>query len=107
VKLCFDAGHAHLDGGVPSALETARELLVTTHLHDNRGERDDHLLPYEGTIDWSDAASRFCPPGTPLVLELKEPGRGLWVPPDVQAFAETLKGVRKVFEKFEQALTKD
>ena len=26
---------------------------MTTHLHDNRGERDDHLLPYEGTIDWS------------------------------------------------------
>ena len=105
VKLCFDAGHAHLDGGVPSALETVRELLVTTHLHDNRGERDDHLLPYEGTIDWSDALPAL-PPGTPLVLELKEPAVAVGSS-DVQAFAETLKGVRKVFEKFEQALTKD
>ncbi len=102
VKLCFDAGHAHLEGDVSSALETARDLLVTTHLHDNRGERDDHLLPYEGTIDWN-ALLPALPPGTPLVLELKEPavaaGSG-----EIQAFAETLQGARKVFEKFDQAL---
>jgi sugar phosphate isomerase/epimerase len=102
VKLCFDAGHAHLEGDVQSALETARDLLITTHLHDNRGERDDHLLPYEGTIDWN-ALLASLPPSAPLVLELKEPavaaGSG-----EVQAFAETLQGARKVFEKFEQAL---
>jgi len=39
-------------------------------------------------------------------LELKEPAVAVGSS-DVQAFAETLKGVRKVFEKFEQALTKD
>jgi sugar phosphate isomerase/epimerase len=25
---------------------------VTTHLHDNRGRTDDHLLPFEGRINW-------------------------------------------------------
>lgn len=104
VKLCFDAGHANLDGDIPSAIETTRDLLVTTHLHDNHGERDDHLLPYEGAIDW-DAALPALPPGTPLVLELKEPPVAAGSA-DVQAFAETLKGVRKVFEKFEEALAK-
>src|SRR5882672_10802550 len=39
VKLCFDAGHAHLEGDIAPALETARDLLVTTHLHDNHSER--------------------------------------------------------------------
>jgi sugar phosphate isomerase/epimerase len=102
VKLCFDTGHAHLEGDVLPGLETAHDLLVTTHIHDNRGERDDHLLPYEGTIDW-DAALGAMPKGTPIVLELKEPavaaGSG-----EIQAFAETLQGARKVFDKFEKAL---
>src|ERR1700674_2718055 len=72
VKLCFDTGHAHIEGGLAPALEAIRDLIVTTHVHDNNGERDDHLLPYEGTIDW-DAILGALPPEAPIVLELKEP----------------------------------
>src|SRR6202167_574189 len=104
VKICFDAGHAHLDGGVPEALETIRDYVVTTHLHDNRGDRDDHLLPYEGTIDWS-ATLAALPAEAPLVLELKEPAAAAGST-DVQAFAETLRGVSPVFEKFEEERAK-
>ena len=25
---------------------------MTTHVHDNRGRTDDHLVPFDGTIDW-------------------------------------------------------
>ena len=28
---------------------------MTTHVHDNRGRTDDHLVPFEGTIDWAAA----------------------------------------------------
>ena len=28
------------------------EHLIATHVHDNRGRTDDHLVPFEGTIDW-------------------------------------------------------
>jgi sugar phosphate isomerase/epimerase len=104
VKLCFDSGHANLEGDVASALETTRDLIVTTHLHDNRGERDDHLLPYQGAIDWS-ATLPALPAGTPIVLELKEPAVAAGSS-DIQAFAETLKGARTVFEKFEETLAK-
>ena len=100
VKMCFDAGHAHLEGGVPEALESVRDYVVTTHIHDNRGERDDHLLPYEGTIDWR-ATLGALPPEAPLVLELKEPAAAAGSS-EVQAFAETLRGVRTVFDKFEE-----
>jgi sugar phosphate isomerase/epimerase len=104
VKICFDVGHAHLEGRTMADLEAIRDLIVTTHIHDNRGERDEHLLPYDGTIEW-DALITALPPDVPIVLELKEPavavGSG-----DVQAFAETLRGVPRVFEKFEQALAK-
>jgi sugar phosphate isomerase/epimerase len=100
VKICFDAGHAHLEGGVPEALETIRDYVATTHLHDNRGERDDHLLPYEGTIDWS-ATLAALPADAPMTLELKEPAAAAGSS-EVQAFAETLKGVSTVFDKFEE-----
>ena len=29
------------------------EHLIATHVHDNRGRSDDHLLPFDGTIDWA------------------------------------------------------
>jgi sugar phosphate isomerase/epimerase len=101
VKLCFDTGHAHIEGGLAPALEAIRDLIVTTHVHDNNGERDDHLLPYEGTIDW-DAILGALPPEAPIVLELKEPAAAAGSS-DLQAFAKTLLGVRSAFEKLEQA----
>ena len=104
LKLCFDSGHANLEGDLAAGLETARGLIATTHLHDNRGERDDHLLPYQGNIDW-DATIPALPPGTPMVLELKEPAM-IAGSSDVLAFAETLKGARTAFQKFEEVLAK-
>lgn len=55
VGICFDFGHAHLAGDVVDALETASGLVVSTHVHDNKGRVDDHLWPFEGTIDWGPA----------------------------------------------------
>ncbi|MGE0704320.1 MAG: sugar phosphate isomerase/epimerase family protein [Vicinamibacterales bacterium] len=52
VGICLDFGHANMDGDVVDAIETVSEHLVTTHVHDNRGRQDEHLLPFEGTIDW-------------------------------------------------------
>ena len=103
VKMCFDSGHAHLDGGdVAGQLETVRDFVVTTHLHDNHGERDEHLLPYQGTIDWATTLAAL-PKEAPAVLELKEPAAAAGSI-EVQAFAETLRGASGVFEKFEKEL---
>jgi sugar phosphate isomerase/epimerase len=55
VGVCLDYGHAHLMGDVGEAIETLSGHLLTTHVHDNGGRRDDHLVPFAGTIDW-DAA---------------------------------------------------
>ena len=55
VGLCMDFGHAHLMGDVPDAIETAAEHLITTHVHDNRRRDDDHLVPYNGSINWASA----------------------------------------------------
>lgn len=57
--ICLDVGHARLQGDVMDALETVAGYLVTTHLHDNGGRSDDHLLPFQGVIDWAELAIGF------------------------------------------------
>jgi sugar phosphate isomerase/epimerase len=50
--ICLDYGHANLMGDVAEAIETVSGHLLTTHVHDNGGRRDDHLPPFAGRIDW-------------------------------------------------------
>jgi sugar phosphate isomerase/epimerase len=53
--ICLDFGHAHLMGDVVDAIEAAAEHIIATHVHDNRGREDSHLVPGAGTIDWNAA----------------------------------------------------
>ena len=52
VGVCFDLGHAHLEGGVVQAFGTLSGHIRSTHVHDNDRDRDSHLWPGEGNIDW-------------------------------------------------------
>jgi sugar phosphate isomerase/epimerase len=53
--VCLDFGHAHLMGDLVEAIESASGHVFTTHVHDNRGAHDEHLVPFEGTIEWGPA----------------------------------------------------
>jgi sugar phosphate isomerase/epimerase len=55
VGVCLDFGHAHLQGDVVDAVEALSGVLLATHVHDNHGGRDEHLAPFEGSIDWTGA----------------------------------------------------
>jgi sugar phosphate isomerase/epimerase len=55
VGVCLDFGHASLMGDLADAIETVSGLLITTHVHDNRGQEDEHLPPFEGATDWGAA----------------------------------------------------
>jgi len=57
--ICMDVGHARLMGDVVDAIETCSGHVITTHLHDNRGRNDDHLVPGRGAIDWDAATLAF------------------------------------------------
>jgi sugar phosphate isomerase/epimerase len=50
--ICLDFGHAHMMGDVADAIELTAEHLIATHVHDNHGRDDEHLVPYLGSIDW-------------------------------------------------------
>jgi sugar phosphate isomerase/epimerase len=81
VRFNFDIGHAHLaeapeEERIAKGFEPLKELIASVHIHDNHGERDEHLPPYEGAIDWPGTLQllKTAPGGTdlPLTLELKE-----------------------------------
>lgn len=95
LRLCFDTGHAHIEDGVTTSFDAMREFVVTTHLHDNHGERDEHLFPYSGTIDWDDTlrALRGASQELPLVLEIREQA----------ADSQPLEKAAAVFSRLERA----
>lgn len=51
---CWDTGHANLIEGLDQAenIMMLGKNLRCTHIQDNRGERDDHFMPYMGITDW-------------------------------------------------------
>ena len=54
-QFCLDTGHCAVFGIQPAdAARMAGDRLKVMHVHDNRGKRDEHLLPYTGIIDWAD-----------------------------------------------------
>ncbi len=52
IGICLDVGHSNIFSNYMSDLSEARRYLFSLHLHDNNGEEDEHLFPYEGNIDF-------------------------------------------------------
>lgn len=75
--VCFDVGHAHLAGGVEAAFEMLKSRIQSTHVHDNGGDRDSHLWPGEGSVDWNQAMAllRSAPQAPPLLMEIEGEGK--------------------------------
>jgi len=105
LRVNFDIGHAHLTEGpeaerIGKNLEPLKELVASAHIHDNHGEKDEHLPPYEGTIDWA-AALPLLRASTsaelPLTLELKEK-----TGPEAPSFAEQLAAAAKSLDRLEE-----
>jgi len=73
VGVCFDFGHAHIMSNVPEAFATLKNHIHSTHVHDNAGDRDSHLWPGAGSIDWKEAMEllRTAPHTPPLLLEVE------------------------------------
>ena len=77
VGFCFDIGHAHMMGTVEEAFNLMKPHIRTTHLHDNQKDRDAHLWPGEGSIDWAQATEllRTAPHVPALCLEIEGEGK--------------------------------
>ncbi|WP_166443012.1 sugar phosphate isomerase/epimerase family protein [Phragmitibacter flavus] len=53
VGTCLDTGHAHLSGDLPTVIHKLSGHLQMLHINDNRADWDAHLVPGQGTIDWT------------------------------------------------------
>ncbi|HET9838594.1 MAG TPA: sugar phosphate isomerase/epimerase family protein [Candidatus Angelobacter sp.] len=71
--VCFDVGHAHLMSSVHQAFGVLEDRIRSTHIHDNRRDKDSHLCPGDGTIDWEQTMQslRAAPHAPAMVLEIE------------------------------------
>lgn len=99
VGICLDYGHAHLMGDLGDAIETVSGHLWTTHVHDNGGRRDDHLVPFSGSIDWDVAIMETQKIGYDgvLMLEISDTGDPVQV---LQQAAKARERLEKSFVTF-------
>ena len=105
LRFNFDTGHAFLSDGpederIERSFAPLRDLVVGAHVHDNHGEKDEHLPPYDGSIRWKDATKTLkTAPVTdlPLLLELKEK-----TGPDTASVQEQLAAAAKAWDRFEE-----
>jgi len=71
VGICLDVSHCWANGEDPvDAAARAGAAVVTTHIHDTRGNRDEHLPPGRGKTDWTRFLAALHP-SVPLVLEVE------------------------------------
>jgi sugar phosphate isomerase/epimerase len=106
LRFNFDIGHAHLaDGAEEDRIETSfaplRDLAASAHVHDNHGEKDEHLPPYDGSIDWAAAIKTLksaAEANLPLMLELKEK-----IGPDAPSTQAQLEAARKAVDRLAEA----
>jgi sugar phosphate isomerase/epimerase len=107
LRFNFDIGHAHLadgpeEGRVAASFAAMRERIVSAHIHDNLGDKDAHLPPYHGSINWPAALKllRSLPGGEiPLTLELKEK-----TGPDAPSLLEQISAGAKALDRLEEDL---
>ena len=95
IAVCLDTGHSLFVG--LTLEESVRELgacIESFHVHDNFGNGDQHIMPFDGKGDWSGfarAVGECVPESVPLILETNPSHK---LPDDV--FEHLLKGYAMV-----------
>ena len=60
---CYDSGHHHCRTPNDDLLSMYGSKLMALHLHDNDGTDDQHRLPLDGTINWSETMRQIAGTG--------------------------------------------
>lgn len=57
VTACWDTGHANIEGNQYDDIIALGDKLTALHINDNNGEKDQHILPYMGTMNVDEVMS--------------------------------------------------
>lgn len=71
VGICYDSGHCHCHFNDKFNWDIFKNKIFIVHLHDNDQSSDQHLLPFDGTINWRNLINRLMKANYhgPIVLE--------------------------------------
>ena len=72
--MCLDTGHTNVCRGwqkPAAAMREYAEYIKVLHVHDNRKRKDEHLMPFYGSIDWKDFYKALCEVNFDGVLSLE------------------------------------
>lgn len=101
--LCLDTGHANLNETVSGAIRNCGPRLLATHIADNRGKEDDHLVPFQGEIDWYQTyrlLKHHCPDVDDFIFELMYPIIG--DQQNLEPYANLLADCRRAWERLKE-----
>ncbi len=59
LSVCFDIGHANTAGQIDDMIDLLGDRIANIHIHDNHGEKDEHLTIGEGCIDFHRVIKRM------------------------------------------------
>ena len=100
-KMCLDTGHSNFfpDVCLSDFVRLAANELKALHVHDNMGDRDFHLWPTKGIIDWPGFVQALKDINFQGVFSLETaPDKNLEPEPYAQAFAELCALAKEVVQ---------
>lgn len=53
VGVCFDSGHYHCHFKDEFDFYKFKDRILCVHIHDNFGESDEHLIPFDGNLEYN------------------------------------------------------
>ena len=59
LSVCFDIGHANTAGQIDDMIDLLGDRIANIHIHDNHGQRDEHLTIGDGCIDFRHVIRRM------------------------------------------------
>ena len=60
---CYDSGHHNFTSPDEDILFQFGTRLMALHLHDNDGISDQHKMPFDGDVDWTDTMNKIAKTG--------------------------------------------
>ena len=107
---CYDAGHRNCNEPDIDLLSMFGDRLAALHLHDNDGSGDQHLIPFEGGIEWQEQMAKIAATGYTgaITLECTTGLPGVSTPNDSRSAEEWLGdalAAAKRLESMRQAST--